>query len=61
MLADSGGGFMISSPLRQIFRYAADSNLTCLQFWRDNVFGFAGVLGVPLWKGDVTWVVLLET
>jgi hypothetical protein len=23
-------------------------------FWRDNVFGFAGILGVPLWKGDVT-------
>jgi hypothetical protein len=29
-------------------------------FWRDNFFGFAGILGVPLWKGDVTWVVLLE-
>jgi hypothetical protein len=25
-----------------------------LNFWRDNVFGFAGLLGVRLWKGDVT-------
>jgi hypothetical protein len=29
-------------------------------FWRDNIFGFSGILGVPLWKGDVTGRVLLE-
>jgi hypothetical protein len=33
---------------------APHSNRNSLNFWRDNVFGFAGLLGVWLGKDDVT-------
>jgi hypothetical protein len=58
-----GGGVWrnLYSNSKQIRRFGIRTPIGPIDiFWRDNVFGFAGILGVPLWKGDVTWAVLLE-